>query len=712
MFDSNRISLTAYCLSGVRAALRAVPLFLVVGCGSSPDPAVRPAPGEGLEAAGNALQLAAPYRLPEACATDDRAGWDAASGSWRCVAGVRAGPGLAVEAGLIVVAAGARLPIDCGEGALPIWDGAAWNCGVPSSDGDLLAALRCTSGQVPKRVAGSWACAADEDTRAEGGVGVVIEGNAAILPPAWRLPRDCAAGQLPQWLGTDWGCGDDRDADADTLATLVCTPGDTLGWDGAAWRCTLDTDRLPIAGNGLVAAGRALSLAPSFTLPTTCADGQVPSWAGAGWVCADDRDTQGDPDLLATLACATGAVPRWNGVAWACGTAPQYAGEGLDLVGGVLGLQASDTLPQLCASGQIGVWNAGEWSCGDDGTITGVVGEEGLRGAADAGAATVELDLAFTDAAYEARYRRTVVVSPVGTPLDNGAALMTAVSAVAAAAPSATTPWLIHLEPGLYDVGNATLTFPGWVVVEGAGTRQTVIRAGGTTAVAFADTSGAPRARNELRALRLEHPVSTAASPRVETVRIAEREVRIAELEIDTRGIGIATTAVALHSGSLELDRTFIQCSGATGTGTVIGLDAMAPVSIRGGSIYGWTGQSTYAARLRRAATIDGTRLVTMSSWQSAGVVVNDLADEVVHLRNALVRSTEALKVDAAATARVTVEHAQLLGDSASVAAVGGTVELSWTQTSSPVVATGSAQVSCFESLSARIPLDVDCSWL
>ncbi len=513
-------------------------------------------------------------------------------------------------------------------------------------------------------------------------------------------------------MGTDWGCGDDRDRDAntDTLATLVCTLGDTVGWDGAAWRCTPDADRLPIAGNGLVAAGRTLSLAPSFSLPTACAAGQVPSWAGAGWVCADDPD--GDSNLLATLACATGAVPRWNGVAWACGTAPLTAGEGLELVGGVLGLQAGDALPQLCASGQIGVWNAGVWSCGDNGTITGVVSDEGLRGGVATGTATVELDLAFTDAAYEARYRRTVVVSPVGTPLDNGAALVTAVSAVAAAAPSATTPWLIRLEPGLFDVGDATLAFPGWVVVEGAGTRQTVIRASGTTAVAFADPSGAPRARNELRALRLEHPVSTAASPWVETVHIAEREVRIAELEIETRGIGIATTAVALHSGSLELDRTFIECRGAGGTGTVIGLDAMAPVSVRGGSISAWAGQSAYAARLRHAATIDGTRLDTVSTWQSAGLVVNDLAGEVVHLRNALVRSTEALKVDAAATARVSVEHAELLGSSASVAAVGGTVELRWTQTGSPVVATGSAQVSCFESHSARIPLDVDCSWL
>jgi hypothetical protein len=51
---------------------------------------------------------------------------------------------------------------------------------------------------------------------------------------------------------------------------------------------------------------------------------------------------------------------------------------------------------------------------------------------------------------------RTVVVSPVGTDLENGTALRQAVDSIEAE----DVDYLVHLEPGVYDVGSSPLVLP------------------------------------------------------------------------------------------------------------------------------------------------------------------------------------------------------------------------------------------------------------
>src|SRR5690349_21005478 len=53
---------------------------------------------------------------------------------------------------------------------------------------------------------------------------------------------------------------------------------------------------------------------------------------------------------------------------------------------------------------------------------------------------------------------RTVIVSPKGTPSQNGAALLSAMTTIANANPSAANPYLLKLEPGQYDLVTQTLT--------------------------------------------------------------------------------------------------------------------------------------------------------------------------------------------------------------------------------------------------------------
>ena len=63
-------------------------------------------------------------------------------------------------------------------------------------------------------------------------------------------------------------------------------------------------------------------------------------------------------------------------------------------------------------------------------------------------------------------YVRTVVVSPVGTAVENGASLIAALTGITA---SESTPSLLKIEPGIYYVGGTSLVMKPYLDIEGAG---------------------------------------------------------------------------------------------------------------------------------------------------------------------------------------------------------------------------------------------------
>jgi hypothetical protein len=69
----------------------------------------------------------------------------------------------------------------------------------------------------------------------------------------------------------------------------------------------------------------------------------------------------------------------------------------------------------------------------------------------------------------------TLIVSPNGTPPQNGTALLTAMSLISNSNPSATNPWLIKVEPGQYDLGANSLVLLPYVDLEGSGEDTTLI---------------------------------------------------------------------------------------------------------------------------------------------------------------------------------------------------------------------------------------------
>jgi hypothetical protein len=70
-------------------------------------------------------------------------------------------------------------------------------------------------------------------------------------------------------------------------------------------------------------------------------------------------------------------------------------------------------------------------------------------------------------------YTKTLVVGPAGSPAQNGAALLNALAGIVGA--SSTNPYLLKIEPGIYDIDDASLQMQPYVDIEGSGENTTII---------------------------------------------------------------------------------------------------------------------------------------------------------------------------------------------------------------------------------------------
>jgi hypothetical protein len=110
----------------------------------------------------------------------------------------------------------------------------------------------------------------------------------------------------------------------------------------------------------------------------------------------------------------------------------------------------------------------------------------------------------------------TSVVSPTaGNATASGTTLRNALSAISS--PSSTNPWLVKVEPGIYDIGTTALPMRSWVDIEGSGIGVTIIR--GTVDVTASPSGGTVNGASdaELRLLTVE-AIGTSTIPHVAAV--------------------------------------------------------------------------------------------------------------------------------------------------------------------------------------------------
>jgi hypothetical protein len=186
----------------------------------------------------------------------------------------------------------------------------------------------------------------------------------------------------------------------------------------------------------------------------------------------------------------------------------------------------------------------------------GPTGVDGPAGASGATGATGAMGATGATGAMGPGFTHIVIVSPGATPAAGGAALFAAIGNITNASP--TNPYLVKIEPGIYDTGVDTVSTKANVDIEGSGQSATTITTSQAT-VTFADGTG-----SEIRELTISNTKATgdieglslAGSPRVSNVTVNV-----------SGGMLSATGIIASTAGTPQLENVTISATGRPSNG-------------------------------------------------------------------------------------------------------------------------------------------------
>jgi hypothetical protein len=138
---------------------------------------------------------------------------------------------------------------------------------------------------------------------------------------------------------------------------------------------------------------------------------------------------------------------------------------------------------------------------------------------------------------------RTVLVAAGANPTSNGAALLGALAGLTDA--GVNSPFVVKVEPGVFDVGTSTVPMRAFVDVEGSGPR-TVIRGTGSSTIRAASHS-------ELRWLAVENSGASTADPApgalddVGSTNFSLRGVTVSKTSSSGAAVAFSTTGLRLR---------------------------------------------------------------------------------------------------------------------------------------------------------------------
>lgn len=182
----------------------------------------------------------------------------------------------------------------------------------------------------------------------------------------------------------------------------------------------------------------------------------------------------------------------------------------------------------------------------------------------------VILPLLLTVLIAGAAQAQVVVVSGANPPLVNGANLLAAIAGIPAPGPA--NPWVVKLEPGIYDLGGQQIVMRDFVDIEGSGRDVTYVQSDVTLSPSDAVVEAPAGIEAELRELTItNNSPSTGTGVRISTSAFLLTEVNIEALT-GRDGIGAQTVNV-----SPRINEVFARVNaGSTGIGFEI---------IRGGTV-------------------------------------------------------------------------------------------------------------------------------
>jgi hypothetical protein len=125
---------------------------------------------------------------------------------------------------------------------------------------------------------------------------------------------------------------------------------------------------------------------------------------------------------------------------------------------------------------------------------------------------------------------------------------------------SATNPWLLKIEPGIYDIGNTSLTMKPNVDIEGSGELTTIIQSEGVPtniAVVGADST-------ELRSLSVNASSSGSTSSVAYSIQSGSSRLTHVTITVNETGGGFAN-GMSLSFANLILDHVAVTATAAAG---------------------------------------------------------------------------------------------------------------------------------------------------
>jgi hypothetical protein len=162
---------------------------------------------------------------------------------------------------------------------------------------------------------------------------------------------------------------------------------------------------------------------------------------------------------------------------------------------------------------------------------------------------------------FASAYKSTVVVSPVGTPQQNGTALKNALEGIMGA--SATNPYLLKIEPGVYDLGSSDtpLMMKPWVDIEGSGEGVTTLTATASNNFLSGTVEGAANA--ELRFLTVKNTGGGASY--AAAIHSSANPFRLTHVTATASGGNLGNNTVNITGGTATLSQVNATASGEQG---------------------------------------------------------------------------------------------------------------------------------------------------
>ncbi len=230
--------------------------------------------------------------------------------------------------------------------------------------------------------------------------------------------------------------------------------------------------------------------------------------------------------------------------------------------------------------------------------VGGVAGIAGSAGAAGTPGAPGRAGPTGPTGPMGPSFARTVVVSPVGSATANGTALLNAMSGISGA--STANPYLLLIEPGVYDLGTSTLDGKADVDIQGSGQDVTTIESEPTVPGGIAINQAA---NSEIRSLTLQQtslsPVGIYISDGAGPASLRDVTVSVTS----TNGGSLTSFgAITVSQASTGITTLVNTTATATGSGAPSAFYSAGAATIEGGSYTatstGGTGQAVRASPL------------------------------------------------------------------------------------------------------------------